>query len=98
MNPVVLVLATQRFTQLVTEDEIARPIRERVDRWAKGAEDFTLPERIATLIECSACMSIWSGAGILLVSRFRVGRFLIGVLAVSQASLIFAEGLRRLER
>ena len=98
MNSLVLVLATQRLTQLISEDEIARPIRERLNRWSAPMDEFTLPERLATLVGCSACVSVWAAAGVLLASRVRPGRVLINILAASAASLIAAEGLRRLER
>jgi hypothetical protein len=98
MNPVVTVLATQRLTQLVTEDELTRPFREGVNRWAGNAAEFSFKDRVATLVMCPACMSVWSGAGILLASRFRVGRVLVRVLAASGAALIVNAGIKRVER
>lgn len=98
MNPVVVVLATQRLTQLVTEDELTRPLRDAIDSWATGAAEFTVKDRVATLTGCSACVSVWAGAGILLASRWRVGRVLVRILAASGAALIVDAGRQRLER
>lgn len=98
MNPVVLALATQRLTQLITEDEIARPAREAVTQWAAPHPEYSVPERVSTLIGCPACVSIWAAAGVLLASRVAPGRVLVRILAASGASLIIAEGLRKLER
>lgn len=98
MNPLVTVLATQRLTQLVTEDELTRPIREAVDRWAAGAEEFSFKDRVATLLMCPACMSVWAGTGILVANRFKVGRPLVRILAASGAALIVNSGIKRVER
>jgi len=98
MNPVVAALATQRLTQLITEDELTRPIREAINDWAVGAEEFSFRDRVAVLASCSACMSVWSGAAILLASRSRWTRPLVRILAASGAALLVDAGRNRLEQ
>lgn len=98
MNPITLALATQRLTQLITEDELTRPVREAINSWAAGAEEFSFKDRVATLASCQACMSVWAGAGVLVASRFRVGQPLIRVLAGSGVALLLTAAKDRLDR
>jgi Protein of unknown function (DUF1360) len=98
VNPVVVVLATKRLTQLIVEDELTRPVREAIDHWAKGAAEFSFRDRVATLAMCPACMSVWAGGAILLAGRHPVGRALSGVLAASGAALLLEAIVGRLER
>lgn len=98
MNPLVVVLATKRLTQLIVDDELTRPVRESIDAWAGDAPEFSFKDRVATLLSCGACTSVWAGAGILVASRFRVGRAASRVLAVSAAALAFDALVERLER
>jgi len=88
MNPVVIALATQRLTQLVTEDTLTEPVRRRINNWAYGAPEFSLRERVAVLTSCDACMSVWAAAAVLVASHSRVTRPLVGILAASGAALI----------
>lgn len=81
-------LATRRLTQLVVEDEITRPVRDIVTRWADRHREGTLPDRLGYLVDCPACASVWCGAAIMLMRRHRVGRWVVGLLALSGASLI----------
>lgn len=48
-------LAVHRLTRLVTEDEVARPLRERL------SGDGTT--RLAYFLTCPWCVSIWVAAG-----------------------------------
>jgi uncharacterized protein DUF1360 len=98
MNAIVEILATWRLARLVAEDEITRPFRVKVEKWAAGAPEFSLRERVETGINCPACMSVWAGAGVLIATRSRVGRFLVGVLAASGAALTVEAAIQRLER
>lgn len=98
MNPLVAALATQRLTQLITEDELTRPIRQAINNWAAGAEEFTLKDRVATLASCSACMSVWAGAAVLVASSNRWTRPLVRTLAASGVALLLDAGRRRLEQ
>ena len=98
MNPIVELMAVHRLTKLIVEDEITRPAREAVFAWAEGAKEFSLRERIASAIDCPACSSVWAGAAVLLASRFRIGRPVVGILAISGASLAIDALIRRLER
>lgn len=98
MNALIMAMAVHRLSKMVTEDEIMRPVRERVFAWAEGSKEFSPQERVATLIECIACMSVWTAAGLLLASRTRVGWWLAGVLAASDAALGIEAIVGRLER
>lgn len=98
MNPITLALATQRLTQLVTEDELTRPIRDLINRWAKDAPDLSFKDRVAVLASCQACMSVWSAAAILIASRFRLGQPLIRILAGSGVALLLTAVKERLDR
>lgn len=98
MNPAVQVLATQRLVKLINEDEITRPIREKIFAWAEGAPEFSFRERVAAGIDCPACVSVWAAGGILAASRFRLGRMLVSVLALSAATLSVESVVQRLER
>jgi hypothetical protein len=98
VNPLVTAVAIQRTTQLVTEDVLTQPIRDAVNNWAKGHPDGSFRDRIATLSQCPACMSVWVTGGVLLASRFAVGRVLVHIMAGSGAALIVQAGIKRLER
>ena len=87
-SPFVQVFAAQRLTQLITQDEITRPLRMKVDAWAGDAPEFSVKERAAYMVECPACTSVWAGAVVVLASRFRVGRVFNWVLALSGAALL----------
>lgn len=97
-NPLVLVLATQRLTQLVVEDDITKPVRIAVSRWAEGHEEFSFRERIDFILNCGACASVYAGAAVLLADRFTVGRALLRVLSASAAVLAAKAVIDRLER
>lgn len=96
-NPVVLALATQRLTQLVVEDEITRPVREAVSRWAAGHEEYSFRERVDFALNCGACASVYAGAAVLLADRIPAGRVLIRVLAASATALGIKAVLDKLE-
>lgn len=98
MNPITLALATQRLTQLITEDELMRPAREAVNDWAKGAEEFSFKDRVAVLTSCPACMSVWAGAAILVASRFRIAQPLVRILAGSAVALLLTAAKDRIDR
>lgn len=56
------VAATHRLTRLVIEDEITRPIREAItDRWPES--------KLAYLITCPWCVSVWAGAAMTVAPR-----------------------------
>jgi hypothetical protein len=84
----VKVFAVQRLTQLITQDEITRPLRMKVDKWAGDAPEFSLKERAAYMVECPACTSIWAALVVSMLSRFRLGRVAVRVLALSGMALL----------
>jgi len=96
-NPIVLALATQRLTQLVVEDEITKPLRIAVSRWAAGAEEFSFRERVDFALNCGACASVYAGAAVLLADRFPAGRVLVRVLSASAAALAMKAAVEKLE-
>jgi hypothetical protein len=56
-------LAVHRLTRLVTDDELTRPLRQRLTRWAAG--DASRPARpsVGYLLTCPWCMSVYVAAG-----------------------------------
>ena len=90
-------LATRRLTQLVIEDEITRPVREVVTRWADRHPPGTFPDRIGYLVDCPACASVWCAGAVMVLRRFRAGRWVLGVLALSGASLLIQSITRQEE-
>ena len=85
MNPLVLSAATVRLTTLITSDEITAPLRYMAEDAARGARVGSLPERLNYLVSCPRCVSVWAAGGLLVASQTRPGRFLVKVLALSQA-------------
>lgn len=98
MNPLTIVLATRRLTQLVVEDELTRPIRERIGKWGDRHPEGSVPDRLAYLPTCSACASVWAAAVLLGASRLPAGRVLVRILALSGAALAAQAVVDRLER
>jgi len=78
--------ATARLTRLVTDDEIARPIRDAVMAWAEKPGAGALRKRAGYLVDCPWCVSIWAGGAVLLASRFKSGRWLTKAGALSMAA------------
>ena len=93
-----LALAAQRLTQLIVEDDITRPLRLAVSKWAEGHEEFSFRERVDFALNCGACASVYAGAAVLLADRFPAGRYLLRVLAVSGAALAAKAVIEKLER
>jgi hypothetical protein len=96
-NPLVLVLSTQRLTQLVVEDEITRPLRVAVEKWAAGYPENSLRERVDFAVNCGACASVWTAAAVLIADQFPAGRVLLRILAASAAALGVKAVLDKLE-
>lgn len=114
MNPLVTALATARLTQLVVEDAITQSFRDAVQERATdpqgkqvsvGTIQFAAAARrpfwgkVDEAVNCAACISIWAGAAILMTNRLGpVGRFLVRVLALSQAALTVKSVTERIDR
>ena len=81
----VRVAAAHRLTNLIIDDEITRPIREKI-------MDKTANYWVIYLLTCPKCMSIWSAGAIIVLSRSSLGRGLLNTLAISDA-VILAETL-----
>ena len=82
LNAAAAALATRRLTTVVVEDEIAREVREGV--WQKFPPETT---KIGYLLTCRKCSSVWAGATVFALSRFRVTRWIVAALALSEVSL-----------
>lgn len=80
-------LAARRLTQLITEDKITEPLRLPILRWGERHEEGTWQDRIAYLVSCPACTSVWAAGAILVANRLPYVRHLVSVLAISQATL-----------
>lgn len=80
-------LAARRLTQLITEDEIAKPLREPILAWGEKHAEGTWQDRVAYLVSCPACSSVWAAGAILIARRIPYVRHLVPVLAISQATL-----------
>lgn len=93
-------MAVARLTQLVVEDEITSPIRDKVDELAKASGKYEGPwNPVDTAINCSACTSVWAAGGVLTAEAAGpVGRFLVKVLALSQAALTLRAVIERIDR
>ena len=81
-------LAVHRLARLVTEDEVMRPVREKIGGWAFGAPEFSLKERLNTLIGCDRCMSVWAAAAVIALEAVPPGRILTSILAASDISIL----------
>lgn len=81
-------LAVHRLARLVTEDEVMRPVREKVSGWALGAPEFSIRERVNTLIGCDRCMSVWAAAAVIALETLPPGRILTSILAASDVSIL----------
>lgn len=95
MKALILSLATARLTQLVVDDEINAPMRDRIHE-RPGDESWS--NVLDEIVNCHACTSIWAGAGILVAEQTGVGRFLVRVLALSQAALAVKAVIERIDR
>jgi hypothetical protein len=102
LDSAILGLATARLTQLVVDDEITEPIRMAVRRGYENAEVESAKEsaldQVDTAINCHACTSVWAGASVLIAEQSGVGRFLVRVLALSQAALAVKSLIERIDR
>jgi hypothetical protein len=54
-------LAVHRLTRLAIEDEITRPAREAVQKWARGDAYRRARPQIDYLTTCPWCVSIYAG-------------------------------------
>lgn len=107
MKALILSLATARLTQLVVDDKITAPAREAVLTRAQGGPNPRALNEVEAnqpwsaldeIVNCHACTSIWAGAGILTAEQTSVGRFLVRVLALSQAALAVKSVIERIDR
>jgi Protein of unknown function (DUF1360) len=81
-------LAVHRLTRLAVEDELTRPGREAVAKWAEGTAERVAWPRLAYFVTCPWCVSVWLAAGwaVLTVTCPPVAQPLGAVLAWSSAT------------
>jgi hypothetical protein len=56
-------LAVHRLTRLVTEDEVTRPLRERLTKVVSGTMYRPVHPRLGYLVTCPWCVSVYVAAG-----------------------------------
>jgi hypothetical protein len=98
MKALILSLAAARLTQLVVDDTITDPLRTKLADAAKADPNYGPKDVLDEIVNCHACTSIWAGAGILVAEQTGVGRFLVRVLALSQAALTVKAVIERIDR
>jgi hypothetical protein len=96
LQALTLAFATARLTRLVVEDELTHPVREKI--LVQATKGRTAWQFTDELINCPACVSVWAGAGTLVAEQSGIGRFLVRVLALSQAALLVRTVTERIER
>jgi hypothetical protein len=75
------ILATARLTRLVVDDELTAPARDYVQgRWPST--------KLAYLVTCPYCMSIWTGVVVVGLGRSPVARGVKRTLALSEATIL----------
>jgi hypothetical protein len=74
----VIALGAQRIARAISSDEIAAPVRDRVDRWAETATGRRrgLARWTASLLRCPVCTGWWASLALSAVwpGRARVRR------------------------
>ena len=75
MNLVLDLLAVHRLTRLITRDEITEPLRETIEKEIGTAVDAKIitaatADRLAYLIRCDWCASIWAAGFALAMKRY----------------------------
>lgn len=92
-------LATYRLTRLVVKDGIMKTPRDAVLRWAlKPAWGRARHPKIAELVECPWCVSMYAAAAVLVMRRSSAGRGLLAVLALSAAAGGMAEIIETIDK
>lgn len=80
LGAAVSVAATHRLTTLLVDDEICRPVREKV------GDVFGDASRVTYMVNCPACVSVWMAALVtVLPEPVRI------VLALSEGALLIEE-------
>jgi len=87
IGPATAVLATARLTSMITDDEISRPVRDKVEEWASDKPEGSVPERLAYLVTCTRCVSVWAAGAVLVMSIIPPFRPLVRIMAGSQAAI-----------
>ena len=78
-------LATARITRLVVEDEITEPLRDKVmGQWPDS--------KVAYLVGCRICVSVWAGGVVVVAGRSRLGRAVLRMLALSEVAIALRAG------
>lgn len=84
------VLASLRVARLVSSDTITAPAR---DRLFALSQDHRAAGWVLDLLGCPWCVSIWSSAAVVALTRTRIGRMMIRGLAVAEVTgILLADG------
>jgi len=98
---IILTLATYRLSQIVAQDTITQPLRERISKHGAPPEDLNRLRRwLAYLIHCVLCVSVWAGLGlaILLSHDQPIGYIFTVGLAASGGAVVLGSILATLNK
>jgi hypothetical protein len=56
-------LAVHRLTRLAVEDEVTRPLREKITAWAEGTAERKAAPSLSYFVTCPWCVSMYVAAG-----------------------------------
>jgi hypothetical protein len=91
-------LASYRLARLLTMDDLTKPVRDTVWKWASDREHH----RLAEFVTCPHCVGVWVAAGVVLVAPRalprRGWRALRLFLAVAGAESLMASAAGALDR
>ena len=84
-------LAAKRLTRLVTEDEIARPLRD--------SHTINQSAKLQYLVNCPICVGVYSGAAIAVLSSLfpKTAKVVVTALALSEAQALWVETEARVD-
>jgi Protein of unknown function (DUF1360) len=63
---VIYALCCYRLSVLVTLDSITASLRARCERWSRQHHH----KLVETLVNCTWCVSVWIGGGVVVLARF----------------------------
>lgn len=92
---VVLGLATYRLSRVIPLDDVAEPVRRRVQLWQLegGSDSRGRRVALAKLVTCPDCSAVWIGLGLALLWQARAGRWLVTALAAAGLQVALARAV-----
>lgn len=86
-------LAVWRLTRLLTIDGLTVELRELVTEWTESGPRSVAKEKLAELIGCPHCVSVWAALGVVYVARRSPWWPLMAdALALAAVSSLIADG------